>query len=400
MSAPRFALQEGIGVIGSVNQETFACLALSLIPGLGRKKIRWLIETFGTAGRVLEAPEESLRKCGLGLSAVASIFAGDALREAEAEAVRARKVGVEVISAYDERFPPLLEEIQDQPITLYCLGDVTSLAGPNVAVVGSRNCSIYGREVSRKFSLELARSGLTIVSGLARGIDSAAHLGAVEVNGRTIGVLGCGIDVVYPRENRKLFARVRESGCLISEFPMGTYPAPRNFPVRNRLISGLSYGTVISEATEFSGSLITARLSLDQNREVWAIPGEITSPRSYGPNSLIQQGARPALSPQDVLDDLPLRVLMSLKERAEPDQTLQLSASEKKILKLLALDRALHIDWIVEQIEMNPERLTAILLDLELKGLIRQLPGKRFARMLHTPTVFGTRAQVKSFRFH
>ncbi len=385
-----------------MNQETFACLALSLIPGLGRKKIRWLIEAFGTVGRVLEAPRESLRKCGLERPAVASILAGDALREAEAEAVRAGKAGVEVISAYDERFPPLLEEIQDQPITLYCLGDVTSLAGPNVAVVGSRKCSIYGRQISRTFSRELARSGLTIVSGLARGIDSAAHLGAVEVNGRTIGVLGCGVDVVYPRENRKLFSRVRESGCLISEFPMGAYPAPRNFPVRNRLISGLSYGTVIGEATEFSGSLITARLSLDQNREVWAIPGNITSPGSYGPNSLIQQGARPALSPQDVLDDLPPQVLMGLKEPAQPDQLmhesdpgnrslpLQLDDSEKQILKLLALDRALHIDWIVDQIEMKPERLTAILLDLELKGLIRQLPGKRFARMLHTPPVFGT----------
>ena len=397
----QFALQESIGVIGCVNQETFACLALSLIPGLGRKEIHWLIENFGTASRVLTAPRESLRRSGLDSPAIASILAGGALKEAELEAARAGKAGVGIISVYDERFPPLLKEIQDLPITLYCHGDVTSLAGPNVAVVGSRKCSIYGREVSRKFSLELARSGLTIVSGLARGIDSAAHLGAVEVNGRTIGVLGCGVDVVYPRENRKLFSRVRESGCLISEFRMGTYPAPRNFPVRNRLISGLSYGTLISEATEFSGSLITARLSLDQNREVWAIPGNITSPGSYGPNYLIQQGARPALSPQDVLEDLPPLVLMGLKERAEPDQPLHendaknrnrhlhLDDSEKKILKLLALDRALHIDWIVEQMEMKPERLSAILLDLELKGLIRQLPGKRFARMLPPPGAFG-----------
>ncbi len=391
----------GIGVIGSVKQETFACLALSLIPGLGRNKIRCLIENFGTAGRVLEAPRELLRKCGLDFSSIASILAGSALKEAELEAMRAGKAGAEVISVYDERFPPLLKEIQDLPITLYCLGDVNSLAGPNVAVVGSRKCSIYDREVSRRFSLELARSGLTIVSGLARGIDSVAHLGAVEVNGRTIGVLGCGVDVVYPRENRKLFSRVRESGCLISEFRMGAYPAPRNFPVRNRLISGLSYGTLIGEATEFSGSLITARLSLEQNREVWAIPGNVTSPGSYGPNYLIQQGARPALSAQDVLDDLPPQVLMGLKEQAEPDQLLhqscsenrnrhlQLSDYEQRILKLLAVDRALHIDWIGEQIDLKPECLAAILLDLELKGLIRQLPGKRFARMLHPPTAFG-----------
>ena len=384
-----------------MNHETFACLALSLIPGLGRNKTRWLIENFGTAGRVLEAPRESLRKWGLDLSAITSILAGGALKEAKLEAVRAEKAGVEVISVFDERFPPLLKEIEDLPIILYCRGDVTALAGPNVAVVGSRKCSIYGREVSRNFSLELARSGLTIVSGLARGIDSAAHLGAVEVNGRTIGVLGCGVDVVYPRENRNLFSQVRDSGCLISEFRMGSYPAPRNFPVRNRLISGLCYGIVISEATEFSGSLITARLSLEQNREVWAIPGNVTSPGSYGPNYLIQQGARAALSPQDVLEDLPPEVLMVLKERANQDpplreshteirnRNLQLNGSEKKILKLLAVDRALHIDWIVEQMEMKPERLTAILLDLELKGLIRQLPGKRFARRLHPPTVFG-----------
>ena len=183
---------------------------------------------------------------------------------------------------------------------------------------------------------------------------------------------------------------------------MGTCPVPRNFPVRTRLISGLSYGTVISEDTEFSGSLITARLSLEQNREVWAIPGNITSPGSYGPNYLIQQGARPVLFPQDVLDDLPPQVLMGLKERSEADQPLhesgarnrsrhlQLDDSEKRVLKLLTLDRALHIDWIVEQIEMKPQRLTAILLDLELKGLIRQFPGKRVARRLDSPDALET----------
>ena len=389
-----FVFSKGSGVISCVNQETFACLALSLIPGLGRKKIQWLIKSCGTASRILAAPRESLQRSGLDLPAINSILAGRVLEEAELEAVRARKAGVEIISVYDERFPPLLKEIDDVPITLHCLGDVTALEGPGVAVVGSRKCSVYGREVSRKFSLELGRSGLTIVSGLARGIDSAAHLGAIEVNGRTIGVLGNGVDVIYPKENRRLFSKVRESGCLISEFRLGAYPAPQNFPVRNRLISGLCYGTVVSEASEFSGSLITARLSLEQNREVWAIPGNITSPGSYGPNYLIRQGARPALSPQDVLEDLPPEVLMGLKKRAERDQLLhesntehrnrrlQLNDPEKKILKLLAVDRALHIDWIVEQIEMKPERLTAILLDLELKGLIRQLPGKRFARML------------------
>ena len=389
-----FVLSKDSGVISCVNQETFACLALSLIPGLGRKKIQWLIESFGTPSRILAAPRESLQAFGLDFPAIASMVAGRALEEAEREAVRARRAGVEIISVYDERFPPLLKEIDDLPITLYCLGDVTALGGPSVAVVGSRKCSVYGREVSRKFSLELGRNGLTIVSGLARGIDSAAHLAAVEVNGRTIGVLGNGVDVIYPRENRRLFSRVRESGCLISEFPLGAYPAPHNFPVRNRLISGLCHGTVITEASEFSGSLITARLSLEQNREVWAIPGNITSPGSYGPNYLIRQGARPALSPQDVLEDLPPQVLMGLKKRAERDQALdashpenrsrhlQLNDWEKKILKLLAVDSALHIDWIVERIEIKPESLIAILLDLELKGLIRQLPGKRFARML------------------
>ena len=393
---------QGSGVISCVNQETFACLALSLIPGLGRKKIQWLIKSCGTASRILAAPRESLQRSGLDLPTINSILAGCSLEEAKLEAVRARKAGVEIISVYEERFPPLLREIHDVPVTLYCLGDVAALQRPSVAVIGSRKCSIYGREVSRKFSMELALSGLTIVSGLARGIDSAAHLGAVEVDGGTVGVLGCGVDVVYPRENRKLFFRVRESGCLISEFPMGTYPAPHNFPLRNRLISGLSYGTVVSEATKFSGSLITARLSLEQNREVWAIPGNITSPGSYGPNYLIQQGARPALSPQDVLDDLSAEVLLGLKKRIEQDQPLhnsdsknrnrhrQLNDYEKKVLKLLAVDRALHIDWIVEQIEMKPERLTAILLGLELEGLIRQLPGKRFARLLHPPNAPGT----------
>ena len=330
-------------------------------------------------------------RAGLAVSDINSILSGSVLKEARLEAERAGKAGVEIISAYEEGFPPLLKEIDDAPVALYCLGDTSALQGPGVAIVGSRKCSVYGREVSRRFAGELAAGGLTIVSGLARGIDSAAHLGAVGVEGRTVGVLGCGVDVVYPRENKKLFSQVRESGCLVSEFRLGAYPVPRNFPVRNRLISGLCYGTVIVKATEFSGSLITARLSLEQNREVWAIPGNITSARSYGPNYLIRQGARPALCPQDVLEDLPADVLVGLKQRAERGRALHASGTkhwnvrphlndaEKEILKLLAVDRALHIDWIVDQIDEKPERLIAILLDLELKGLIRQLPGKRFS---------------------
>ena len=377
-----------------MDQEAFHYLALSLTAGLGRRKIRALMEVFGSAGRVLAASRKSLREAGLRSGDVASIVSRRGLEEAEREARRAARSGVRILSPASPSFPPLLREIDDLPMTLYCLGDVAALRSPSVAVVGSRKCSVYGGEVSRRFSRELCRCGLTIVSGLARGIDSQAHRGALEAEGRTVGVLGCGVDVVYPRENAALFSQVRQAGCLVSEFPLGSFPAPRNFPLRNRLISGLCYGTVISEATECSGSLITARLSMEQNREVWAIPGNITSPGSYGPNDLIRQGARPVVCPQDVLEELSPQVLATLKRSLEKDRACRendpeagtrgvpLNGLEKKILKLIPPDQTLHIDCMVEQIGARPERLVTALLDLEMKGLVRQLPGKRFSQIL------------------
>ena len=379
------------GVLDCVNRETLAALALCLTPGLGRRKIQRLIGHFGSAAAVLQVSRSSLREGGLSPPVVQALAGGEALAKAEAEARRADRAGVQILSSGDGDFPILLREIDDTPVTVYCQGDPGALQGPCVALVGSRRCSVYGRHVSRWFSRELSGLGLTIVSGLARGIDSVAHRSAVEAGGRTVAVLGTGVDVVYPVENRDLFERVRTSGCVLSEYPLGTYPARRNFPQRNRLISGLSYGTLIAEACESSGSLITARLSLEQNREVWAVPGNVTSRGSAGPNALIREGARPVLSPQDVLEDLPAEVLTLL--RTCPGPALHASEAEsnrggpaegagREVLKLLVADRALHIDWIAAKSGLESGPLTALLLDLELKGLVRQWPGKRFSLSL------------------
>jgi DNA processing protein len=220
---------------------------------------------------------------------------------------------------------------------------------------------------------------------MARGVDSLAHKGALSVGGTTTAILGSGIDVIYPRENRKLYHRIQENGCIASEFPIGSYPAPQNFPIRNRIISGLCHGTLIPEAAEFSGSLITARLTLEQDRELWAVPGNITNSASYGPNYLIKQGAKPILTAQDVIDELPIYVLNSLDREKQQETGAtkpRLSESEQKLIMLLSPERSTHFDRLLEQSKFRIPELSAALLSLEMKGLISQDPGKRFSRRL------------------
>jgi DNA processing protein len=283
-------------------------------------------------------------------------------------------------------YPRLLEEIFDPPLVLYARGHLAALENPCVAIVGTRRPTLYGLQMAQGIASDLGGRGISVVSGLARGIDAAAHRGCLEGNGKTIAVLGCGIDIIYPREHRQLTKKVLEKGLLLSEFTPGTSPAPQNFPVRNRIISGLALGTLIVEASEYSGSLITARLAMEQNREVFALPGNLTSPQSFGPNFLIKQGAKLVQSWRDVVEELPvdLRREILIREDARPPQKSELgllSREEQSLLELLKLDEATQFDKVYCSSGLGIPQLSDLLLNLEMRGWIRQLPGNLYVRI-------------------
>lgn len=370
----------------SVNQETLETLALTLIPGLGRARTARLLEFFGSPGEVLRASAATLKKLGVPHDARYYVTCGYALRDAEETAERVGRMGGRVIGRFDADYPPQLKEIADPPTVLYVQGRHELLHRPAVAVVGARRCSAYGREVTFSLAQELAGFGLVVISGLALGIDSQAHWGALAESGDTLAVLGTGLDVLYPRSNRRLFEVIRAKGCVVTEFPLGTPASPQNFPVRNRIISGLALGTVIAEAAEFSGSLITARLTLEQNRLLWAIPGNITNPRSYGPNYLIKQGARPVLQVGDILEELPpelLRSLLAELSTAPEDAAAgRLPEAEQRVYALLAVEETTCFDVLLEKTGFGVSRLCDVLLSLESKNLVRCYPGRRYSKRL------------------
>ncbi len=376
-------------------------LALSLIPGLGTTGAHQLIKRFGSASRLFSLSPRQYGELNLSKDVLAWFESKWALRSAEKTAAQVADAGIGVLAMSDPEYPHLLKTIYECPLVLYFRGDVKLLQQPAIAIVGSRRCSVYGRQVTEKLSRQIASFGLVVTSGLARGVDSCAHLGALEVGGRTVAVLGSGVDVVYPKENAKLYDRILQAGCIVSEFPCGTFPGPQNFPIRNRIISGLSYGTLLTEAAEYSGSLITARLTLEQNRQLWAVPGNITSPGSYGPNYLIKQGARVVLDAQDILDELPPYLLAALGAapgrsapsagaKDETDKTPeassrvegQLTEPEQKLLKQLPVDSSVHFDTLVRISGFGLQQLNDLLLTLEIKAVIRALPGRHYARKL------------------
>lgn len=373
------------------SEEQRSLLALRLVPGLGARVAMRLIQQFGSAAGVFRASATELESMRVSSNVVRSIGTGTVFEEAEKEAERARQLGISIISFRDTAYPALLGEIFDPPLLLYARGDQSLMARPSVGIVGSRRPTQYGKAMAEKLAGELAAHGLVITSGLARGIDSASHVGCLRAGGKTIGVLGCGIDEVYPAENKKLFDEVIEKGLLLSEFPLGSFPAPQNFPIRNRIISGLSVGLVVVEAARDSGSLITAKLALEQNREVFAIPGSITNPNSWGPHLLIKQGAKLVQDWQDVVDDLPadvregivLPLLATASEgaRSASNVTGNLSEIEKALFEQLKIDEAAHIDDLLAALpKLSASEILAGLLDLEFKGLVRQLPGKNFVK--------------------
>jgi DNA processing protein len=377
-----------------MNESLRLWMGLTRVEGLGIRGCHKLIGHFGSPQGVYRASLAELESCGLPSRVAQAIFAQTELRGAEAEVERAAKVGCELIAWDSENYPPLLKQIPDAPLLLYAQGDMEVLARLAVAMVGTRRPSAYGSAVAHRLAHDLAQRQLVVVSGLARGVDSAAHRGALEARGKTVAVLGSGIDVIYPREHKKLAEEIAKSGAVISEFPLGTGPTPENFPIRNRIISGLSLGVVVVEAAEYSGSLITARLALEQNREVFAVPGNITSAQSFGPNHLIKQGAKLVDQWMDVIEEFPRDVRMRL---LPPEEDLEgeagaaqsatlfaasLTPEQKAVFEALRADQASFVDDIASAAKTSSPRVLAALLELEMNGLVRQLPGKNFIRKL------------------
>jgi DNA processing protein len=373
-------------------------IALNMTPGVGPRAATKLLERFGSAEAVYAATRAELESLRLRPEAIESIMARDLFERAAQEIERVRSLGADILLLDDGVYPQLLREIFDPPITLYVQGAWSiCLEEPCVAIVGSRRSSTYGQNAATMLARDLGSRGVTIISGLARGIDAAAHRGALEAGGRTVAVMGTGLDQVYPRDHRKLAEEILEQGgALVSEFPLETPPAPQNFPYRNRVISGLSLGVLIVEAAENSGSLITARLALEQGREVFAVPGNITSRNSFGTNYLIKgAGAKLVQQWQDVVMELPAEIAARLlppetkKSSAAGALTKQLelvpgdlSAAEQMIWKLLSADAPLHIDALAGASKLSIPELSSALLGLEMRELIRQLPGKSFIRKL------------------
>jgi DNA processing protein len=367
-------------------------LALALTPALGPTRGRKLVEHFGGVEEVFRATLTELEASGVQAVSAQSIGTGHSLELAQEELVRAAAAGAQIITLDHPEYPPLLRQIYDPPLALYVRGEVGTLSLPGIAVVGTRHPTPYGIGMAERLACDLAMRGIIIFSGMARGVDTCGHRGAVTGKGRTVAVFGTGIDVIYPRENRKLADQILSlGGALVSEFAIGTFAAPQNFPIRNRTISGLALGVLVVEAGEYSGTRITARCALEQNRELFAVPGNVTNRNSWGPNTLIKQGAKLTATWEDVWEELPAEVkaqLPSSDSESEAPANASLfgetepTPHEKKILALIKRDESTHIDELVERLEpqLSSSEIFAALFELELAGKIRQLPGKNFVK--------------------
>ncbi len=367
-----------------------------MTPQVGPRAATKLLERFGSAGNVFHATRGELESVRIRAESVESILKREFHEKAAEEFEKVKEIGGDVLILDDGSYPYLLREISDPPITLYVKGDWQAcFDAPCVAVVGSRKCSTYGENASAMLSRDLAANGICIVSGLARGIDTAAHRAAIAGKGRTIAVLGTGIGQVYPKENAKLVDEILDAGgAIVSQFPLDTPPLSENFPYRNRIISGLSLGVLIIEASERSGSLITARLAMEQNREVLAVPGNITSKNSFGTNYLIKSGAALVQQWQDVVSALPIDIAAAIlppkidgrvvvSETNQPELApADLSENERAIYSILSLDEPVHIDFLLETSQLSNGDLASAILNLEMRDLIREMAGKRYARKI------------------
>jgi DNA processing protein len=404
-----------------LSNETISLIHLNLIQGVGLKTVQVLRDVFGTAERTLRATADELMKIdGLSPAMCDLLIRKPVLYPIERELELINEYGCQVLTLYDDAYPLHLKQIDTPPLVLYIKGELTPEDSLSISLVGSRNARDYGRKVSYRLSYQLAQRGLTVVSGLAKGIDTAAHRGALEAGGRTIAVMGNGLSVIYPAMNRDLVKKIEASGALVSEFPIAVKPKPGNFPRRNRIISGLTLGTVVVEASNRSGALITARLAGEQGREVFAVPGEIFSELSTGTHRLINNGAKLVNTVDDLLNELPQHALNQIQsptpvslmsgidtessqERvppvekddpkltatqppAEVQQPVQsapppdLTSDEKTVFDAIETPSS-HIDTIVRATQLPISQVSSILLMLELKGIVQQLPGKQFTKV-------------------
>ena len=351
-------------------------LALSKVAGVGPARMRLLLEQFGDARSAWNANLSDLLAAGLDARAAASLVNLRRSFDFEDEISKLEAAGVDVLSWESEQYPERLKEVDDAPPVLYKLGEITPADAWAVGVVGTRRATTYGREATARLAAGLAEAGVTVVSGMARGIDTIAHTAALDAGGRTIAVLGSGLDVLYPPENRTLAARIidEDQGAVVSEYPLGTQPDAMNFPARNRIISGLSLGIVVVEAGDKSGALITVSFALEQNREVFAVPGPITSRMSDGPNALIKRGAKCITSVDDILEELDIRMI---SEHVEAVRALPNDPTERLLMELLQ-ENSQHVDELTNKSGLPPSTVSAVLTMMELKGLVRNLGGMQY----------------------
>jgi len=365
-------------------------IALALTPGLGARSAGKLLREFGSPDAIFSASLTALEAQHLPAQVAQALHSRRPLSDAARELAQAQAIGCRLLTWDEPAYPARLREIYDPPPLLYVRGNAELLNRHSISVVGARRPTPYGNQMAERIARDLADRGLVIVSGLARGIDASAHKGALaSAAGATIAVLGCGIDVVYPKENKKIFEQIEQRGALITEFPIGTFPAPQNFPIRNRIIAGMSLGVVVVEGAQYSGSLITARLAMEFGREVFGVPGHVTQPSSFGPNQLIKQGAKLATGWEDVVEELPTPVRAELTPVEDLPQEQRsalveegLGLTERPLYGLLSVDAARHVDDLVENSGLTSSEVLAALFDMELRGVVRQLPGKQFVKVL------------------
>jgi len=364
-------------------------VGFSFIPSIGRVRFNQLETHFGKLEDAWRADADELRKARLDDSVVKAILQHRPKIDPDAEMEKVIQHGLKVYTWHDDAYPTRLKEIYDYPPLLYIKGEITPADEWSLAVVGTRRVTIYGRQVTEEIVTDLARHKITIVSGLARGVDSIAHQAALDAGGRTIAVLACGLDIIYPSENVNMAKRIVENGALISEYPLGVKPRPDHFPRRNRILSGLTLGTLVTEAGEGSGALITSDMALEQNREVLAVPGSILSPASYGTNKLIKQGAKLVQNCQDILEELNLS---AVAQQMEFKEILPASDTEKTLLEKLSTE-PVHIDEICATCGLPVATVSSTLAMMELKGMVRSAGNMSYVLAREARELYGVKVE-------